>query len=211
MDKVSNKSIAYKELKDDLQMSSESEGEDNTSESGEEEERSGSEVEGSGNELDYYLANDIEEEEKSGDIESYHVSKEEKIDNIEFHHVSNKKKVLNNTEIDRKTILKQFIDTHYEIVDIAEGTNISLLYQHYTNSAKSEKIVEFGGFQRIIVMMPEIKSLRKGHSKTLFVNLKPASLQCQEFYNQMNIVYSETCNNLDKQVNQKEGVIEELP
>ena len=118
---------------------------------------------------------------------------------------------MNNTEIDRKTILKQFIDTHYEIVDIAEGTNISLLYQHYTNSAKSEKIVEFGGFQRIIVMMPEIKILRKGHSKTLFVNLKPASLQCQEFYNQMNIVYSETCKNLDKQVNQKEDAIEELP
>ena len=130
--------------------------------------------------MDYYLANNIEEEEKkSGDIESYHVSKEEKSDNIEFHHVSNKKKVLNNTEIDRKTILKQFIDSHYEIVDIAEGTNMTLLYQHYTKSAKSNKIVEFGGFQWIIVMMPEIKSLRKGHSKTLFVNLKPASLQYQ--------------------------------
>ena len=39
-----DKTIAYKELKDDLQMSSESEGEDSTSESGEEEQTSGSEM-----------------------------------------------------------------------------------------------------------------------------------------------------------------------
>ena len=59
-----DKTIAYKELKDDLQMSSESGGENSTSESGEEEEMSGSEVEGSGNELDYYMGNDIREKEK---------------------------------------------------------------------------------------------------------------------------------------------------
>ena len=71
-----DKTIAYKELKADLQMSSESEGEDSTSESGEEEEMSGGEVEGSGNELDYYLGNDIGEKEKSDDID---VSKEKKV------------------------------------------------------------------------------------------------------------------------------------
>ena len=189
MDKVADKTIAYKELKGDLQMSSESEEEDSTSESGEEEERSGSEVEGSGNKLDYYLGNDTGEEEKSDDIESYHVSKEEKSDNIECYHVSNKKKVLNNKAIDRKGILKQFIGSHYEIVDIAEGTDMTLLYQCYTKSVKSEEMMEFAEFQRISTIIPEIKSLRRGPSKTLFVNLKPDSLQCQEFYNQMNIVY----------------------
>ena len=57
MDKVTDKvTIAHKELKDDLQMSSES-GEDSMSESREEGDTSESEVEGSGNELEYYLGN----------------------------------------------------------------------------------------------------------------------------------------------------------
>ena len=202
-----DETTAYKELKDDLQMSSESGGENSMSESGEEEEMSESEVEGSGNELDYYMGNDIREKEKS-DVD---ISKEKKSDNIDFYHVSSKKKVSNNKVTDRKDILKQFIDSHYEIVDIAEGTDMTLLYQCYTESVKSEEMMEFAEFQRILTIIPEIKSVRRGPSKTLFVNLKPDSLQCQEFYNQMNTVYLETCKNLDKQVEQeKETIVEEL-
>ena len=88
MDKITDKTIAHKELKDDLQMSSESE-EDSMSESGEEGDTSESEVEGSGNELEYYLGNDTGNEE-------------EKSDYIDSHHVSNKKKVLNDKAIDTK-------------------------------------------------------------------------------------------------------------
>ena len=203
-----DETTAHKELKDDLQMSSESEGENSTSESGEEEEMSGSEVEGSGNELDYYMGNDIREKEKS-DVD---ISKEEKSDNIDFYPVSSKKKVSNNKVTDRKDILKQFIDSHYEIVDIAEGTDMTLLYQCYTESVKSEEMMEFAEFQRILTIIPEIKSVRRGFSKTLIVNLRPDSFHCQEFYDQMNTVYLETCKNLDKQVEEeKEETVEELP
>ena len=56
---------------------------------------------------------------------------------------------MNNKVTDRKDILKQFIDSHYEIVDIAEGTDMTLLYQCYTESVKSEEMMEFAEFQRI--------------------------------------------------------------
>ena len=84
--------------------------------------------------------------------------------------------------INNREQLRSFFKENYVIQDdLSNGTEASTVFQHY-NSNKAGKQLTYSTFLKIIVSIPEIKSIKRGASKIIHLNILPSKHECHLFH-----------------------------